>query len=140
MLRTFAIINEHSVDFFDYHEAVTYTMNFAIRHHQYASLDALKYNICETCDLISELLIILAERAVTRGEKTSLKRKSTNILKSKTYLSTARTKEELLLHWTESLLSFEGKGCLNGFGFGSKYRNDKIFGNAEKISVTKVGQ
>lgn len=137
MLRTFVNVNNHTFDFFDYKEAITYIMSLTISHHKYAMLSTLKENIYETCNLISELLDILHEKADDKSEKMHLKRLNTKIFKSKEFLMRQKDKDSFLLSWGDLMMLIEDKGLLHGYGFGNKYK-DNIKGNSEKISVTRT--
>ena len=140
MEKTTVLVHGHKFDFPNYKEAISYVMNLAISHHKYATLDTLKENVCEACDLISELFVILSEQAEEKLSKTNLKKSALRIMRAKGYLTMQKEKDIFLLVWADMMMAIEGNGLLHGFGFGTKRYNDVIKGNSEKISVAKAGR
>ena len=137
MFQSYVKVNNQVFNFSNFKEAITYTMNLAVIHHKYAPFEVLKENAYIACDLTIEFINLIATHTEDTKEKGSLKRFTTKILRSKDFISKIHDKNIFLSSWNTLMLSIEGIGLLPNFGFTNKH-GDKLKGNSEKISVTKV--
>jgi hypothetical protein len=130
-----AIVNDRfQIKLNDVRDVISYVFNVPLRRAQYSSFEAFKLNCKEAVALTVEFLHIVRDDLVKAGMKgTSLgtiTRLITRLNTFNEYIDDSRDKDRLIATVYNLVLSYEGCGLLNGFGFSNRH-GDRILGNAE---------
>lgn len=122
-----AIVNDAVFESREYSDIIIYLLRVVAHRIHYASLDTAKQNFNEACSLILEFIDLLG--------KNRMKQRVTRMIKYAGQMKTTSDLEKMIF---DSILSFDGKGLLPGFQFGScVHKGDKPKGNAERMSILR---
>lgn len=134
-----AVINDRvHVKLNDVRDVISYVFSIPLRRAKYSSFRVFQNNCIEAASLAIEFLHVVKEDAIAAKVKGSalgaITRLVTRMTTFSEYVLTAKDKDHLMVTVYNLVLSYEGCGLLNGFGFGNRH-GDKLVGNPETVSL-----
>lgn len=122
-----AIVNNTEFESREVSDIIIHVLRVIAHRIHYASLDTAKQNLREACFMILEFIEFVG--------KNRMKQRITRMMKYADRITSTTDLEKMIY---DSILSFDGKGLLPGFQFGScVHKGDKPKGNAERVSILR---